>query len=146
MKKNIVFHDLKMEFPAQTGKVVRIYYSELMYVSYNAPYCKLVLIDKSAYNVESPLQYLMDNLPEYAFFQCNRSTILNLCCCRAYNLSTSMVVMENGNEFKLSRRKVKEFMTMKSQPRVSTPCPGCDAYKNEEEKCKKVLCRIKKLL
>jgi DNA-binding LytR/AlgR family response regulator len=144
MKSKILFHDLKMQIPVGTGEVAR-YYSELMYVIYDASYCRLHFADKSKYTVEVSLQHMLDNLPESVFFLCNRSVILNTCYYREYQLSPPMIKMDDETVFSLSRRKISEFKKMKNKlARISPPCPGCNAYKNEACKSSEVSCRPKK--
>ena len=108
MNSKIVFHEQKMEIPVKTGFVAR-HYHELMYIVYDAPYCWLHFTGKTRYKVEVTLQYLMERLPKTTFFQCNRSAILNLHCYREYRKKDEMVVMDDGMELNLARRRVNDF-------------------------------------
>ena len=62
MKSKIAFHDLKMEI-AEGTKVVSRFYGELMYIIYDAPYCRLYFNDTQKYQVKIALQFMSDNLP-----------------------------------------------------------------------------------
>ena len=87
---------------------------------------------------------MMDNLPE-AFIKCNRSVILNLCYYKEYNMTSLMLVMDDDKVFKLARRNVKNFNTMRSKlSRISPPCTNC--YNCIDEACESrvVFCRRKK--
>jgi len=132
MTQKIVFHDQKMEIPVKNGADAR-YYGELMYVIYDAPYCKLRFVNNTDYNVETSLQSIMDNLPEAAFFKCNRSVVINICYYKGYRLKPPVVVIDDGKEFDLSRRNINDFIKMKNNlPRISPPCPKCYTCKIEE--------------
>ena len=112
MKFNIVFHKQKMEISVKTGFIVHLY-DELLYIVYDAPYCWLVLKGKK-YMVETSLQYIMDNLPKNDFFQCNRSVIVNINYCKEYRREESVIVMDDYEEIRLSRRRVKSFHMMRN--------------------------------
>ena len=132
MAQKIVFHDKKMEIPVRNGADAR-YYGELMYIIYDAPYCKLRFADNTNYIVETTLQSILDNLPEAAFFKCNRSVVVNICFYKGYRLTPPVIVIDDGKEFNLSRRNVNGFINMKnSLPRISPPCPKCYTCKIEE--------------
>ena len=108
-----------MEIPVKNGADAR-YYGELMYVIYDAPYCKLSFVDNTNYTVETSLQSIIDNLPEATFFKCNRSAVINICYYKGYRLKPPVIVTDDGKEFNLSRRNVKDFITIKNNlPRIS---------------------------
>ena len=111
MKPKIAFHDRKMEIPFKTGFFVRIDkdYDELMYVIYELPYCWLHFCDSEKFNVEVSLQIMSASLPAGVFFQCNRSTIVNLYRCQEYDKEMAVIVMEDGSKHHLSRRRAKDF-------------------------------------
>ena len=50
MTSKIVFHDQKMEIVVENGADAR-YYSEMMYVIYDAPYCNLHFSDNTYGNL-----------------------------------------------------------------------------------------------
>ena len=144
MESKIVFHDLKMEILVETGIIAR-YYGELMYIIYDAPYCWLYFTGKNRYRVVIPLKKLMDNLPTASFIKCKRSFVLNVCYYKEYVVTKSMVVMEDGREFNLTRRNVLNFNTMRNNiSRISPPCTRC--YSCTKEKCNKrvTFCRQQK--
>ena len=121
MNPKIVFYDLKMEITDET-KIVARCYSELMYIIYDTPYCWLHFTDTKKYKVEISLQYMIDNLP-IAFIRCNRSVILNVCYFKEYDFTSLMIVMRDDTVFKLSRRNVKNFNTVRFKlSRISPSC------------------------
>ena len=103
----MLFHDLKIEIAVKNGLVAR-YYSELMYVAYDAPYCWLYFADQTKYKVESTLKFLLDNLPD-AFLRCNRSTIINVFYYKEYSQQLAEIVMDDKKVFTLSRRSAPVF-------------------------------------
>jgi len=133
MAQKIVFHDQKMEISVKNGADAR-YYGELMCIVYDAPFCKLHFADNTDYTVETSLQSIIDNLPEAPFFKCDRSVVINICYYKGYRLNPSVIVIDGGKEFKLSRRNVNDFIKkMKNNlPRISPPCPKCYTCKIEE--------------
>ncbi len=144
MKTKIVFHDLKMEIPTETGEVAH-FYGELMYVVYDRPYCWLHFTGNARYKIEASLKYLMDNLPQDAYIQCSRSVIFNICYYREYRKDPPVVIMDDGMAFNLSRRNVMDFKRQKnSLSRISPPCPGCYACMDEKCTGQAVFCRRKK--
>jgi len=133
MKSKIVFHDLKMEIRIETGVIAR-YYGELMYIVYDAPFCWLHFTGKNRYRVVVTMKSLMANLPDASFFRCKRSVILNVCYYKEYNHTQSMVVMEDGREFKLTRINNVKFNKIRNNlPYHSPPCSRC--YTCTDEKC-----------
>ena len=133
MKSKIVYHDLKMEIWIETGVISR-YYGELMYVIYDAPYCWLYFTGKNRYRVVVTVRNLMQNLPAVSFLKCKRSVILNVCYYKEYDRAKSMVIMEDGRKFKLTRLNVLNFNTIRNNiPRNSPPCPRC--YTCTDESC-----------
>ena len=125
MKSKIVFHDLKMEILIENGAIAR-YYSELMYVVHDAPYCWLHFTGKNRYRVAVSLRVMMNNLPEASFMKCKRSGIINVCYYKEFDHAKSIVVMEDGREFKLTKRNVVNFNSKRSNMRFSLPCEKCE--------------------
>jgi hypothetical protein len=145
MTSKIVFHDQKIEIAVENGADAR-FYGELMYVIYDAPYCKLYFSDNTDYKVETTLQSIMDKLPETTFFKCNRSVIINICYYKRYRIQPPVIVTDDGKEFKLSRRNVKNFEMVKADlPRISSSCPKCHTCKIEDCESRIVFCRRKKI-
>ena len=143
MKSKIIFHDLKMEILVETGIIAR-YYGELMYVIYDAPYCWLHFTGKNRYRVVVTMKKLMDNLPNASFFRCKRSTIFNVCYYKEYVMAKSMVVMEDGREFKLTRRNILNFNAMRNDiSRISPPCTTCYTCTNKKCESRVTFCRQK---
>lgn len=129
MKTKITFHDQKIEISDGKREVV-FYYNELKYLHYDAPFCWLHFTDKSKYKVEASLQFMEVSLPSSYFFRCNRSIILNICYYKGLILSPPSIILQDGNKFPLSRRKVDAFRSMKKNPpRIPPPCAECDACK-----------------
>ena len=93
MKPPIVFRDRKIEIPVKTGFVTRNY-DDLMYIVYNGVYCYIHCVDKN-YRVETSLKYLKDYLPRDVFFECNRSTIINIRSIKEYNRFDSVIKMKD---------------------------------------------------
>ena len=108
MKRRIIFHDLKMDIPVTTGYVAR-YYDELMYIIYDAPFCLLYFVDKQL-RVEASLQSMINNLPKKIFFECSRPVIIHVDHCKEFNRTEAVVVMDDGRKFKISRRRIKDFI------------------------------------
>jgi hypothetical protein len=145
MTLKIVFHDQKMEIAVENGADVR-YYGELMYIIYDAPYCNLYFSDNTDYKVETSLQTIMDNLPKTTFFRCNRSVIINICYYKKYRIQPPVIAIDDGKEFKLSRRNVKDFVKMKTDlPRILPSCPKCHTCKIEECESRIIFCRREKI-
>ena len=112
MKSKIEYHDQKMNIPVETGFVVRVpkQYDELKYVVYEAPYCWMYF-DDNKYQIDATLQSISENLPVGTFFQCNRSTLINLDRCKRSKKSKYKIaiVMDDDTEHELSRRRKKDF-------------------------------------
>jgi hypothetical protein len=130
MKSKIKFYRRKLVIPTGDGEVVR-YYSDLMYVKYEEPYNWLHFSCGAKYRVEVSVACLLENLPKNPFFRCNRTDIINLCYYAEYKESPSMVVLENGTEFKLSIRNITSFKKQKSELKRISPCPPCSDCKIE---------------
>jgi len=107
MSSKITFHDRKIDIPIRTGFLAR-YYDDIMYIIYDGVYCYLHCSDKE-YRIEASLKYLMDYLPKEIFFECNRSTIINIHYIKEYNRLDAFILMDDNRYFGLSRRRVKAF-------------------------------------
>ncbi len=120
--KTTIFHDLKMEIPVKNGEVVR-FYGEVKYIICNKPECDIYFADDAMYKVNATLKYMADHLPD-AFFQCNKSVIINLHYYR--EREWNKVTMDDGKIFDLSVRRIAGFMQKKEElPRISPPCKPC---------------------
>ena len=143
MKSKIYFCDRKMLIPLKNGTITR-YYGELMYIMFNKPYCELYFIGDTKYMVENSLQYMIENLPRGGFIKCNRMAIVNICYHKIFCKNPPTIVMDNGQEFKLSRKNIKEFeLLIKKASRLSPPCYAC--YSCDDNDCENqiVFCRRK---
>ena len=121
-----------MEIKTYNGVVAR-YYSDLMYVKYEDPYCWLFFADDDKYKVEVSIKYLFENLPQKPFFRCNRTSIINICYYAEFDKYLSQLIMDDGTKFELSFRKDEKFKTQKADlKRISPPCPLCVSCKNEK--------------
>ena len=131
MKTKIKFYRRKLEIPTYSGEVAR-YYSDLMYVKYEDPYSKLYFSNGEKYKAEVPLQYLMKNLPPKPFFQCNRSTIINICYYAEIRENPPRIIMDDGTELSLSVRNIAKFKHHKAGlKRISPQCHPSSDSKNE---------------
>ena len=92
----------------ESKKIKYQYYDDIMYIVYDGVYCYLHCMDKK-YRIETSLKYLKDYLPKDVFFECNRSTIINISYIKEYNRLDAFILMEDNREFDLSRRRVKAF-------------------------------------
>ena len=134
MKSKIEFYRSKIVMPTDRGEEAR-YYSDLMYIKYKAPYCRLYFSGGAKYLVEISLACLLENLPEKPFFKCNRTEIINLCYYGGYKENPMMVVLEDGTEFLLSSRNIAKFRKKRANLKfISPPCPNCP-------NCNKQSCR-----
>ena len=141
MNPKIVFHDLKMEIPADTGIAFHSY-SELMYIIFDKPYCRLYFTGNAKYRVEVSLQCMLDNLPDAAFLKCKRSSVLNICHCQKLKKNPPLAVMPDGAEIRLTQQNVLKFKRMMDNLScISPPCQGC--YTCTIEKCENrmIFCR-----
>ncbi|MDR2233850.1 MAG: LytTR family transcriptional regulator [Tannerella sp.] len=132
MNDPIKFYRSKLTLTTQQGNIA-YYYNELMYVIYENAYCWLYFSDGKSYNVDVPLKYIMENIPQQPFFKCNRKEIINLCYYKEYQEYPSTVVLENEKTFKLSARNITPFKKKKAGLyRLSPLCPKCyDCPENE---------------
>ena len=128
MRHKIKFYCKKMEISVIHGEITH-YYSDLMYVKYNEPYCYLHFTDDTKHKVEISLKYLWGNLPMNLFFRCNRATIINICYYKRYQKRPPILVMEDDAEFRLSLRNIADFKKQKAI--ISCISPPCIACKNE---------------
>ena len=143
LKQKIVFKDRKMIIFEKKGTVCR-YYGDLMYVTFDKPYCRLHFAGNTKYCTEVNLQHIMDNLPKAVYIKCKRSAIVNVCYCKELKSNPPMVVMEDGMEIKLSKRNVPVFKQMMNDlPRISPPCPSCYTCRNENCINRVLFCRQK---
>jgi DNA-binding LytR/AlgR family response regulator len=128
MKIKLYFHPLKMEVTCNSGDIEMIPYNDILYLVYDKPYTTLCYIEnkKEKKNLlEISLTYMEQNLPA-VFFRCNPGVIFNLCYFRKYEHHRSVIVMENGMEFPVSRRKISLFQSKKTLlPRLSPLCEPC---------------------
>ena len=85
------------------------HYDELTYVVYDAPFCWMHFGGQKKYQVESSLQRIREYLPSGVFFQCNRSTIINLYRCIRSNKAKTEIEMDDQTKHRLSRRRKKDF-------------------------------------
>ena len=114
-----------MEVATDEGEVSR-YYSDLMYVRYDAPHCWLHFICGAKYRVEVSLTWLLAHLPELPFFKCNRAEIINICYYKEYRKNPPMVILENDVTFELSVRNIYDFKKRKNNLQcISPPCAVC---------------------
>ena len=144
MKAEIKFHPLKMEIPIQKGEVAYAY-GDLVVAEYENLFMKFYFVDGKTYKAEITLKRLLDNLPPQVFFQCNRNAIINICRYKSYGLFTSTIVMENGQELRLSARRIKAFRHQKKGlTRISTPCKEKSEYSSESCSGRSLFCRLKK--
>jgi DNA-binding LytR/AlgR family response regulator len=58
--------------------------------------------------IKESMASLEQHLPK-GFFRCNPRAIINLCYFREYRYVKKVIVMENGMEFPVSRRKLRLF-------------------------------------
>ncbi|MDR1156111.1 MAG: LytTR family transcriptional regulator [Bacteroidales bacterium] len=130
-----------MEIPDGNGEVAH-YYSELICVEYQKPYCWLDFKDGSKYKAEITIRQLLENLPGKAFYQCNRQSIINICHYRKYTENPPSVTMDNGKEFKISARNMLGFKKRKSGlTRISPPCKRCHTCGREDCPDYMIFCR-----
>lgn len=130
MKPKITFHRKKMEISTDNGEVAR-HYGDLMYVTFKDPFCRLQFVDGVHYKVDISLKYLQENIPKMIFFRCSRTTIINICYYKEYQIDSATVRMDDGMVFKLSVRSIADFKKQKANiPRISPPCPPCPECTN----------------
>ena len=143
MKEKITFYDRKMMIESDSGFDIH-YYGELMYIKFNKPDFDFYFTGNKNYTIEISLQYMLENLPP-AFTKCKRSAILNLCYIRHFRKKNPpKIIMDDGCEFKLSRKNVPEIdAKIKRLSRISPPCPVCYTCENIECDSQVVFCRQK---
>jgi len=125
MKYKIKFYRKMMEISVTNGEIT-YYYSDLMFVKYDEPYCILHFADSAKHRVEVSLNYLLENLPKKPFFRCNRTNIINICYYGRYQEKPPILFLKNGTQFILSVRKISDFKKQKANmDRISPPCPSC---------------------
>jgi DNA-binding LytR/AlgR family response regulator len=128
--QNIVFHEYKLEILIN-GKTVIHPYGDILYIITEKPYCKVSCINNKHYLLLYPLDKFINILPD-CFFQCNRSTIINLSRVIEYDCTKEMkIVMENNKSFSISRNKRNDFKEkIHSIVRLTVPfekCFECDS-------------------
>jgi hypothetical protein len=128
MNTILLFHHLKLALPHKNGDVEMISYRDLLYMIYDKPYTTFYYMEHGKVRkciLKISLTYLEKNLPE-VFFRCSFTVILNLCHFRKYEHARKVIVMENGMEFLMSRRKNRTFKSkIVSLPRLSPLCEPC---------------------
>ena len=140
MKEKIYFDDRKIGVPENKG-IVTHYYSELMYVIYIKPSCRLFFSNNKRYWVNISIQSLKEHLPDEAFMMCKRSVIANLCYLKNFVSNPPTIEMTDGVTFKLSKKNAQDFeLILDNSPAISPPCPICYPCK---EKCERqtLLCK-----
>ncbi|MDR1666496.1 MAG: LytTR family transcriptional regulator [Bacteroidales bacterium] len=118
---SIVFHELKMDISVRRGGRM-YYYTDVLYVVYEKPYCVIYCKDEKKCLVYMPLGTMQSNLPGM-FFRCNRSVIVNLCKIARYDYGKKPeITMENGQKFALAHRRKAEFKKHKTGiTRITVP-------------------------
>jgi DNA-binding LytR/AlgR family response regulator len=128
MNTKPIFHHLKIELLHKNGDIELVPYADILYITYDKPYTTFCYMENRKERkcvLELSLTYLEQNLPEI-FFRCNPGVILNLCHFRKHKHVEKVIVMENGKEFEMSRRKSHVFRSKKEQlPRLSPLCEPC---------------------
>ena len=132
MKREIKFYRLKIEIPVKNGEVAR-YYSKLMYVEHDKPFCKFYFEnEKTVYTAEITMKRLMENLPQKVFFRCNRQTIINIGYYGDYYEEPPIILMDSGKELQLSHRNITAFKKQKAGLASISPlcnqCYSCTNY------------------
>jgi DNA-binding LytR/AlgR family response regulator len=117
MKKQLFFHrdSEKLDIPNIQGDIEIINFRDIIYVTYDKPYCGFFYMEKAEKKkifFQVSLVHVELNLPQ-VFFRCNHSTIINFRYLKTISYSSNQLSMEDGNSFSLSRRKVKDFKNRK---------------------------------
>ena len=131
MKQKVKFFRRKIEIPTPRGGVVR-FYSDLMYVKYEDPYCWLYFVNGEKFKADITLKDLLKGLPAQPFFQSSRKVIVNLCFYTDYYDKPGAIIMQDGETLELSVRNLPHFHKQKnSLKRISTPCQPCLCCESE---------------
>ncbi len=129
-KTNLLFGNLKLLVPQQQGAIY-VYYSEIYYIVSDRPYIKISGSNKLSLIANESIKSLENQLPGN-FFQCNKSSIINFSHVTRYRFHDNKqlyVVMSDGTEFTVSRRREKaffekeKFLFEKNYPSVM--CSNC---------------------
>jgi DNA-binding LytR/AlgR family response regulator len=133
MKTTLRFHHLKIELQDNNGNIEMIPYRDIRYMIYEKPYTILVYMEKEERKkiiCELSLVHLEKNLPP-VFFRCSPNSILNLGHLRKYSHSEKQILMDDGKEFSLSRRRYCEFKSkLALLPQSSFLCKPCQVCTN----------------
>ncbi len=128
------FQSLKIRISTPKGERV-IYVKDIVYIAANKPYCNLFLKDNSSFLTTGPLYFWEKNLP-LAFFQCNKSTIVNLNFILDYkeiSKYTTHLRLSTGQTFSISNRRQKLLATyIDHLVKKTLPCHRCLARKQWE--------------
>jgi DNA-binding LytR/AlgR family response regulator len=143
-KQNIIFHEYKLEISVN-GKTVIYPYGDILYIVAEKPYCKVCCVDNKQYLLLYPLDKFINVLPD-CFFQCNRSTIINLSWVKEYDCTKDMkVVMNNNNAFSISRNRKDDLRkTVHSIARLTVPFEQCSRCDSESFCCSSYRAKLPK--
>lgn len=147
MKLNVKFYQKKIEIAVANGETT-YYYSDLMYIKYDEPYCWLHFIDGKKHKVEVSLKYLLENLPQRPFFRCNRAEVVNLCYYKGIQKEPPAIFLENEAKsdivkFRLSVRNISSFKSKKAG--LTCISPPCRVHNNGNSSDQDLYCIVPKL-
>lgn len=120
------------------------YYADILYIIYDKPYCKIYCTGNTNHYISYSLRKILEVFPA-VFFQCEKSTIVNLSKIKSYNYLNMQIVMEDDRILPLSNRRKKNFITVKNSIirltapfQICFPCHSanncCESYRAKLDK------------
>jgi DNA-binding LytR/AlgR family response regulator len=116
MKQQLFFHCDKLEIPNKWGNIEIIKFQDIAYITYEKPYSIFFCLEKQKIKkilFPVSLTCIEQNFPP-VFFRCNPAVIINFCYLEKISYSKNQLLMEDGESFSLSRRKVQDFKERKA--------------------------------
>ncbi|MDR3246220.1 MAG: LytTR family transcriptional regulator [Prevotellaceae bacterium] len=126
--KKVVFHEFKLEI-IEGAKGYVYCYGDIVCIIYGDPCHTIYCADGQIHYISCPLYKLQRILPSI-FFQCNKSTLINLSRMISYDYQTMKIVMEGEHIFLLSSRRKSNFIKSKKCLPTSFQSVSCDLANN----------------
>jgi DNA-binding LytR/AlgR family response regulator len=133
--KKIIFHEYKIEIiEKSTGYIY--YYSDILYIKYYKPLCKIHFVDNRNFYIQYPFNKLLEILPSI-FFQCKKSIIINLAKMKIYKFTEMEIIMEDNTVLPLSYRRKNDFIEEKNSiNRLTVPFKDCFSCETKDKCCR----------
>ncbi len=89
--------------------------SQIILLESDSNYTRLLLVDGSIILTATNLGKLETRFSSFNFFRPNRSMLINMAFMKNFDSLTNSIRMKNNETIRLSRRRVKQFITFSNQ-------------------------------